>query len=113
VATGVAKPGQTIVMPGGWDATVVGIYSDYGNQKGQVIIGIDALVAHFPDISKLRYVIRVPPESAPNLQQKLISEFGLVVAAVALLFVPWCKRSHMISRGARYEFLLRVRARRR
>lgn len=74
---GAAKPGQTIAMPGGWDATVVGIYSDYGNPKGQVIIGIDALVAHYPDVSKLRYGIRVPPESAPKLKQQLVTQFGL------------------------------------
>ncbi|WP_426240487.1 ABC transporter permease [Pararhizobium sp. DWP1-1-3] len=74
---GAAKPGQTIAMPGGWDATVVGIYSDYGNPKGQVIIGIDALVAHYPNVSKLRYGIRVPPESAPKLKQQLVTQFGL------------------------------------
>ncbi len=79
---GTAKPGQTIAMPGGWDATVVGIYSDYGNPKGQVIVGIDALVAHYPDVSKLRYGIRVPPESAPTLRQQLVSEFGLPETAI-------------------------------
>jgi putative ABC transport system permease protein len=79
---GAATPGQTIAMPGGWGATVVGIYSDYGNPKGQVIVGIDALVAHYPDVAKLRYGIRLPPESAPKLKQQLVTEFGLPETAI-------------------------------
>jgi putative ABC transport system permease protein len=79
---GIAKPGQTITMPSGWNVTVVGIYSDYGNPKGQVIVGIDTLVAHYPDVPKLRYGVRVPPERAQDLKQQLVNEFGLPETAV-------------------------------
>lgn len=79
---GSAQPGQTITMPNGWDVTVVGTYSDYGNPKGQVIVGINSLVEHYPDVPKLRYGIRVPPEQAQDLKQRIISEFGLPETAV-------------------------------
>ncbi|MGO8388918.1 ABC transporter permease, partial [Rhizobium johnstonii] len=48
---GEAKIGQPLFMPGGWSATVVGVYSDYGNPNGQAIIGNKAdTVAKFRDI---------------------------------------------------------------
>ncbi|MDR6670449.1 FtsX-like permease family protein [Rhizobium sp. 1399] len=79
---GAVRLGQKIDMPGGWNATVVGIYSDYGNPKGQVIVGIDALVAHYPDVSKLRYGVRAPPERAQDLKRQLVTEFGLPETAI-------------------------------
>ncbi|WP_455272893.1 ABC transporter permease [Rhizobium herbae] len=79
---GTASLGATIPMPGDWDAVVVGVYSDYGNPKGQVIVGIDSLVAHYPDVSKLRYGIRIPPEQVSSLRQRLVSEFGLAETAI-------------------------------
>ncbi|MDQ0323191.1 hypothetical protein QO002_005397 [Pararhizobium capsulatum DSM 1112] len=79
---GAASLGKTIRMPGDWDATVAGVYSDYGNPKGQVIIGIASLVTHYPDVSKLRYGIRVPPEQASSLSQRLVTEFGLAETAI-------------------------------
>jgi putative ABC transport system permease protein len=79
---GATALGATIPMPGDWDATVVGVYSDYGNPKGQVIVDIDSLVAHYPDLPKLRYGIRIPPEQAPSLRRKLVSEFGLAETAI-------------------------------
>ena len=69
-------------MPGGWNAAVVGIYSDYGNPKGQVMVGIDALVAHYPDVSKLRYGVRIPPAHAQDLKRQLVAEVGLPETAI-------------------------------
>ncbi|MFP3547156.1 FtsX-like permease family protein [Rhizobium sp. SIMBA_035] len=79
---GAAKIGDSIAMPRGWNAKVVGVFSDYGNPNGQVIIGIDALVAHYPQVAKLRYGVRVPPEQSTHLKRKLIEEFGLPETAV-------------------------------
>lgn len=80
---GAARPGQTITMPGGWNAVVVGIYSDYGNPKGQVIVGLNALAEHYPDVSKLRYGIRVRPSQAQDLKRQLIDDFGLLETRIA------------------------------
>lgn len=79
---GAVRLGQKIEMPDGWNATVVGVYSDYGNPKGQVIVGIGSLVAHYPDVSKLRYGLRVPPERAQDLKRQLVTEFGLSETAI-------------------------------
>jgi len=79
---GAAKIGDAVAMPGGWNARVVGVFSDYGNPNGQVIIGIDALIAHYPQVAKLRYGVRVPPEKAGNLKRQLIEDFGLPDTAV-------------------------------
>jgi putative ABC transport system permease protein len=62
--------------------TVAGIYSDYGNPKGQLIVGIGTLVAHYPEVPKLRYGVRVPSQHAQYLKQLLVNEFGLPETAV-------------------------------
>jgi putative ABC transport system permease protein len=69
--------GDQLPLHAGWSATVVGVYSDYGNPKGQVIIGIDALAGHYPEVSRLRYGIRASPQSVPALKEQLTTEFGL------------------------------------
>ena len=75
--TGKASLGEQIELPGGWSATVVGIFSDYGNPTGQVIIGIDALVQHYPDIEKLRYGLRMEPGMVEDFRRRLMKDFGL------------------------------------
>ncbi|QKK33081.1 ABC transporter permease (plasmid) [Rhizobium indicum] len=79
---GEAKIGQPLFMPGGWSATVVGVYSDYGNPNGQVIVGINTLVDHYPDVPKLRYGVRVTPERAQDLKRQLVEDFGLPDSAI-------------------------------
>ncbi|WP_117192041.1 ABC transporter permease [Rhizobium terrae] len=71
------QPGQTITLPGEWPVAVVGVYSDYGNPRGQVIVGLDALVRHYPNVPKLRYGIRVDPAAAADLKRQIVQEFGL------------------------------------
>ncbi|MBY5662919.1 ABC transporter permease [Rhizobium leguminosarum] len=79
---GASKIGQPLVMPGGWSVTVAGVYSDYGNPNGQVIVGINNLVDHYPDVPKLRYGVRVVPERAQDLKRQLVEEFGLSDTAI-------------------------------
>jgi putative ABC transport system permease protein len=69
--------GSRLALPGNWSLPIVGVYSDYGNPKGQVIVGIDALISHYPDVQKLRYGVRISPADAPGLKDRLTSEFGL------------------------------------
>jgi putative ABC transport system permease protein len=69
--------GGDILLPGGFPAKIAGVYSDYGNPAGQVIIGIDTLVQHYPDASRLRYAIRVAPGKVEALAGSLQTEFGL------------------------------------
>jgi putative ABC transport system permease protein len=69
--------GQPLVLPGGWTTEIVGVYSDYGNPLGQVIVGDQALVSHYPDVRRLRYAIRVAPARAAALADALRNAFGL------------------------------------
>ncbi len=71
------QPGQTIRMPGGWDVVVAGVYSDYGNPRGQVMIGLDALTRHYPDVTRLRYGLRIAPERVADFRRRLVQEFQL------------------------------------
>ncbi|WFU50354.1 FtsX-like permease family protein [Sinorhizobium terangae] len=69
--------GDRLDLASEWKATVVGVYSDYGNPKGQVMAGINALITHYPHVSRLRYGLRVPPDQVADLRSKLSDEFGL------------------------------------
>ncbi|MBD8688421.1 MULTISPECIES: ABC transporter permease [unclassified Rhizobium] len=76
------QPGQELTLPGGWVVTVAGVYSDYGNPKGQVMVGVDALTRHYPDVSKLRYGIRVDPARVQDLKKQLFEQIGLPEAGI-------------------------------
>lgn len=70
-------PGDTLQLPGDWQATIAGIYSDYGNPSGQVIVSVDMLTRHFPGVQRLYYGLRVAPAKAPQLAQDLRARFSL------------------------------------
>ncbi len=69
--------GADVTLPGGHRLPVAGIFSDYGNPKGQVILGNDTLVRFYPDIGRLRYAVRIDPEKAGKLREDLLTAFGL------------------------------------
>ncbi|MEO0829881.1 MAG: ABC transporter permease, partial [Pseudomonadota bacterium] len=69
--------GQNIDIAPGWTAEVVGMYSDYGNPAGQVVVSTAALEQQFPDLPRLRHGIRTPVDNVPALTEALVSEFGL------------------------------------
>ncbi len=69
--------GDPMTLPGGHLTRVVGVYSDYGNPNAQVIIGVDKLTELFPNVSRLRFAIRVAPEKSQQLADDLRSTFGI------------------------------------
>ncbi|WP_092938200.1 ABC transporter permease [Rhizobium sp. 9140] len=69
--------GDSLVLPGGWTTTVAGIYSDYGNPLPQVMIGIDTLTTHYPDVARLRYGLRLPVDNVGVLSEALRERFDL------------------------------------
>ncbi|MCA1438641.1 ABC transporter permease [Ensifer sp. IC4062] len=69
--------GDKLDLASDWKAAVVGVYSDYGNPKGQVIAGINALTSRYRHVSRLRYGLRVPPDQVADLRSNLSDEFGL------------------------------------
>jgi putative ABC transport system permease protein len=69
--------GDSMTLPGGWQTRIVGIYSDYGNPTGQVMIGIDQLLKRYPDAPRLRYAIRIDPLKAQALAEEMRTTFDL------------------------------------
>jgi len=77
--------GSRVEIPsdlGVWRATVVGIYPDYGNAKGQLRVGIDAFAAHWPQAQRTNISLRVARDMTPQLIEALQSEFGGDIARV-------------------------------
>ncbi len=70
-------PGDDLRMPGGWSATVTGVYSDYGNPLGQVILPNEVLVARYPQADRLSFGLRIPDGDAYGVRAGLTDEVGL------------------------------------
>ena len=60
----------------GWELPIVGVYSDYGNPEGEAITSLAGLEARVPDLSPLRYSVRIDPQDIPRLRAGL-QEIGL------------------------------------
>lgn len=57
--------------------TVVGLYADYGNPKGHMVLSADALRRHWPDAGLLNLALRVTPANAPALRGELERRYEL------------------------------------
>jgi putative ABC transport system permease protein len=69
--------GDRVTLPGGWQPEIAGVYSDYGNPTGQVMIGIDQFVQRYPAAPRLRYAIRTDPAKAQTLAEELRARFAI------------------------------------
>jgi putative ABC transport system permease protein len=69
--------GQMVTLDGGRNLPVVGIFSDYGNPKGQILLNTELLTALHPDVNMLRYAVRIAPEKAASLAGELRDAFAL------------------------------------
>ncbi len=76
------RPGDLISLDGGRKLPLVGIFSDYGNPKGQLIIGNDLLMELYPDANRLRYAVRIDQARAPQLAAALRDTFALPAESV-------------------------------
>ncbi len=56
--------GDPVELAPGWSLPVAGVYSDYGNPKGQALVGEDALGARYPDAPRLRFGVRTDDPGA-------------------------------------------------
>jgi putative ABC transport system permease protein len=68
--------GDTITIAG-QPFAVLGIYGDYGNTIGQVIVTETLFNRLFPDIRALRFGLRMDPADVPALSAELRDRFGL------------------------------------
>ena len=72
--------GERLTLPtpqGPWTPRIVGIYADYGNPKGHVLINADHLLAHWPHLTPYRFNLRIEPSAIPALVNALQSRFHL------------------------------------
>lgn len=74
------SPGDPVTLGPGWELPVVAIYSDYGNPAGQVIVSNAEMLAHHPDVPKLRHGILT--QDPDGLAAALREEFGLPDASI-------------------------------
>ncbi|MBC3361812.1 FtsX-like permease family protein [Pseudomonas sp. SWRI154] len=74
------RVGDAVTLPtpkGPWSPRVVGIYADYGNPKGHVLVNAEHLLAHWPELSPNRFNLRVEPSAIPSLLAALQARFHL------------------------------------
>ncbi|SER49553.1 MULTISPECIES: ABC transporter permease [Pseudomonas] len=72
--------GDTVKLPaaeGAWLAKIVGIYADYGNPRGHVLVDAKVMKAHWPNLPVSRYALRMEPSAVGNLKQAIKDTFAL------------------------------------
>lgn len=67
-----------IPVPGGrWTARIVGIYADYGNPKGHLLVNARHLLAHWPPLTPTRFNLRIDRTAIAPLINDLQARFAL------------------------------------
>ena len=74
--------GVLLPLAPGLDLPILGIYGDYGNPVGQVILTEALFRARFPDITALRFGLRVAPDGAETLRAQLVQQAGVAPGAM-------------------------------
>ncbi|MEM8851343.1 MAG: ABC transporter permease [Pseudomonadota bacterium] len=70
-------PGSTVDLGPAGAYPVLGVYSDYGNPRGQAILGLPAFDAAFPQTPRLRFALRLPQDQVTAVQDDLAARFDL------------------------------------
>lgn len=74
--------GAVVALGGGVRLPVLGIYGDYGNPVGQVIVTEDLFRSLFPDITERQFGLRVDPAGVDALRARLRDEAGVADGAM-------------------------------
>lgn len=69
--------GDHVTLPQGWPTEIVGVYSDYGNPHGQAIVSLAVLLQRAPNVANLRFGLRLPGASVPDLIKTLQERFDI------------------------------------
>ncbi len=69
--------GDSIPLSTDTSFSVVAIYSDYGNPKGQVMMSIETLYQHWPHAEQGSFALRVDPDQLDSLKDQLNEHFSL------------------------------------
>ncbi len=71
------SPGDPLPLPGGTETRVLGIYSDYGNPLGQVVIALPDLTRLYPEADRRDFGVLLGDRDSDTLKTALIEDFGL------------------------------------
>jgi putative ABC transport system permease protein len=69
--------GDPVVLPNGPTLPVLGVFSDYGNPKAQVMLGLATFDATYPNAPRLGFAVRIAPEKVEGLRSDLAARFDL------------------------------------
>ncbi|MDG6401236.1 FtsX-like permease family protein [Pseudomonas quasicaspiana] len=72
--------GESLAIPapdGQWTLRIVGIYADYGNPKGHLLVNAEHLLRHWPQLAANRFNLRINPAAVPALESELQQRFAL------------------------------------
>lgn len=72
--------GDHLAIPtpnGSWAPRVVGIYADYGNPKGHVLVNVNHLLRGWPQLTPNRFNLRIDPAATPAFLVALQNRFAL------------------------------------
>jgi putative ABC transport system permease protein len=72
--------GDHLTLPtptGPWSPRIVGIYADYGNPKGHILVNIRHLLRGWPQLTPSRFNLRIEPASIPAFVTALQTRFSL------------------------------------
>ena len=68
----------TIATPNGpWSPRIVGIYADYGNPKGHILVNDQHLLRGWPQLTPTRFNLRIDPAQIPAFLTALQQRFNL------------------------------------
>lgn len=72
--------GDHLTLPtptGQWSPRIVGIYADYGNPKGHILVNVDHLLRGWPQLTPNRFNLRIEPPLIPAFLKTLQTRFAL------------------------------------
>ena len=72
--------GDRLAIPtptGQWSGQIVGIYADYGNPKGHLLVSEQQLRRYWPQLAPDRFNVRIDPPLIPAFLQALQARFAL------------------------------------
>ncbi|MCF5705196.1 ABC transporter permease [Pseudomonas syringae] len=72
--------GEHLTIPtpnGSWSPRIVGIYADYGNPKGHLLVNIHHLLRGWPQLTPNRFNLRIEPQNIPGFLAALQARFQL------------------------------------
>ncbi len=69
--------GDLVTLTPDTSLPVLGIFGDYGNPLGQVVLAENLFVRLFPDVKALRFGLRIAPDQVDDLREALHSQAGV------------------------------------